>query len=129
MFGGVVGFFYSSSFGSPGHTDLEFDIFAINGWHNLVHVLSGAIGLVVWQSYGAARVYAIAFGFVYAIVAIWGLTIGDGESILGIVPINTADNILHLLIALAGIAAGLATHATPRPSEASAQPGPRFPLG
>jgi hypothetical protein len=35
--------------------------------------------------------------------------IGSGESILGIIPVNTEDNFLHLLLGLTGIAAGLAT--------------------
>ena len=42
-------------------------------------------------------------------VAAWGFIVGDGESILSIIPVNTEDNILHLLIGLSGLAAGLAT--------------------
>jgi hypothetical protein len=60
----------------------------------------------------------------YAGVAIWGLVIGSGEAILGIIPINTEDNVLHLLIALAGIFAGLGTARTPRPSGVAASPEP-----
>ena len=59
-------------------------------------------------------------------MAIWGLVIGNGESILGIIPINTEDNVLHLLIALAGIFAGLGTAATPRPSLAGTEPAGSF---
>jgi len=45
-------------------------------------------------------------------VTLWGLI--DGEDILfGVAPINPADNILHLLIAIAGIAAGLASRSAP----------------
>ena len=94
----------------------------VNGWHNLVHLASGLLGLAVARSYSASRRYAIGFGAVYAAVAIWGLVIGDGESILGIVPVNSEDNVLHLLIAVAGIAAGLGTAATPRPSGAGTVP-------
>ena len=32
----------------------------------------------------------------YLVVAIWGFVIGDGESILGLIPVNTEDNFLHL---------------------------------
>jgi len=42
-------------------------------------------------------------------VAIWGFIIGDGDSILSIVPVNTEDNVLHLLIGIAGLGAGAAT--------------------
>jgi hypothetical protein len=123
---GIVGFFYSSSFGEPGHTDAVFGVLDVNGWHNLVHLLTGLLGLATARSYNAARRYAIGFGVVYALVAIWGLVIGGGEAILGIVPINSEDNVLHALIAVAGVAAGLGTSAVPRPSTASAQPGPGF---
>jgi hypothetical protein len=98
----------------------------VNGWHNLVHLLSGLLGLAVWRSYGAARRYAIGFGALYGAIAIWGFVIGSGDSILGIVPVNTEDNVLHLLIALAGILAGVGTAATPRPTRAGVEPGTSF---
>jgi hypothetical protein len=106
---GIIGFFYSASFGSPGDVDNEFGIFAINGWHNVVHVLTGALGLAV-AGY-AAREYALGLGVVYTIVAIWGFIIGDGDSILSLVPVNTEDNILHLLLGLLGLGAYAATPA------------------
>lgn len=123
---GIVGLFYSSSFGKPGHTDAVLGVLDVNGWHNLVHLLTGLVGLATARYYNPARRYAIWFGVVYAALAIWGLALGSGESILGIVPINTEDNVLHALIGLAGIAAGLGTSAVPRPSTVSAQPGPGF---
>jgi hypothetical protein len=121
---GIVGFFYSSAFGEPGEVDAVLGVLDVNGWHNLVHLASGLVGLAVAGSYTNARRYAIGFGFVYAGVAIWGLVIGDGESILGFLPVNSEDNVLHLLIAVAGIWAGLGTSATPRPSASWAEPGP-----
>ena len=102
---GIVGFFYSSSFGSPGHTDGVFGVLDVNGWHNVVHLLSGLAGLALWRSYGGARSYAIGLGFVYVIVAIWGFAIGDGESILGFLPVNTEDSVLHLILGVLGLGA------------------------
>jgi hypothetical protein len=113
---GIVGFFYSDAFGKPGDVDDVFGVLSVNGWHNVVHLLSGLLGLALFRSYGGARTYAIGLGAVYTVLAIWGFVIGDGESILGFVPVNSEDNVLHLLIALAGIFAGLSTPATPRPS-------------
>jgi hypothetical protein len=103
-----------------------FGVLDVNGWHNVIHLATGLLGLAVWRSYSASRGYAIAFGAIYGAIAIWGLVIGSGESILGIVPINTEDNVLHLLIALAGIFAGLGTAATPRPSAAGVEPDGSF---
>jgi hypothetical protein len=123
---GIVGFFYSASFGKPGHVDDVLGVLDVNGWHNLIHLLTGLIGLAVARSYSASRAYATGFGVIYAAVAIWGFVIGSGDSILGIIPINTEDNVLHLLIALAGIVAGLATGPTPQPSLAGTEPGTSF---
>jgi hypothetical protein len=109
---GIIGFAYSASFGSPGEVDAVFGILDVNAWHNLVHIASGAAGLVAWRV-GRAREYALGLGAVYLVVAVWGFIIGDGESILGFLPVNTEDNVLHLLIGLVGVAAGLMTHAVP----------------
>jgi hypothetical protein len=80
----------------------------------------------VWRSYGGARAYAIGLGVVYTGVAIWGFAIGSGESILGFLPVNSEDNVLHLLIALAGLFAGVLTPSTPEPSGVDAEPGTSF---
>jgi hypothetical protein len=106
---GIVGFFYSASFGSPGEVDKVLGILDVNGWHNVVHLVTGLLGLVA-VGY-AAREYAIGLGLVYLVVAIWGFVIGSGESILGVVPVNSDDNVLHLILGVAGLAAGLTTPA------------------
>ncbi len=54
---------------------------------------------------GLARTVAVAFGAVYGLVALIGLI--DGNDVLGFIPINAADNILHLGLSLLGIIAGL----------------------
>ena len=102
---GIAGFFYSSSFGSPGTVDEAFGVLDVNGWHNVVHILTGAIGLMVAGF--AARQYAIGLGVIYLAIAVWGFVIGSGENILGFIPVNTADNFLHLILGLLGIGAGI----------------------
>jgi hypothetical protein len=122
LIAGVIGFVYSASFGSPGEVDAVFGILDVNAWHNIVHIATGALGLLLFRT--AAREYALGLGAVYIVVAIWGFIIGDGESILGFIPINTEDNVLHLVIGLTGIGAGLATQralaAPPRGGPAAA---------
>lgn len=112
---GIMGFFYSADFGSPGEVDGVLGILDVNGWHNLVHIASGVLGLLS-LSYSAARTYAVAFGAVYVVVAIWGFAVGDGGEILGFIPVNTEDNVLHVLIGLAGIGAYAATPAAAKPT-------------
>ena len=104
LIAGIIGFFYSASFGDPGKVDEVFGLLAVNAWHNIVHILTGALGLLV-AGY-AAREYAMGLGIVYLVVAAWGFIIGSGESILSIIPVNTEDNILHLVLGLLGVGAG-----------------------
>ena len=118
---GIIGFFYNSDFTSDKTVrDAVFGILDVNGWHNVVHILTGVIGLLAASAYASSRVYAIGLGIIYILVAIWGFIIGSGDSILSIIPVNTADNILHLLIGIAGIAAGMATPAVADPTTRAA---------
>ena len=86
----------------------------------IVHIASGAVGLLVVGSYRGARAYALGLGVVYLLVTLLGFIAGDGGEILNLIPVNTEDNFLHLLIGIAGIAAGLATPARDRLSAATA---------
>jgi len=67
---GVLGFFYESSFSTgddvyPENVDKVLDILDVNGWHNVVHIATGALGLAVAGSYANARLYALGLGAVY----------------------------------------------------------------
>jgi hypothetical protein len=116
---GLVGFAYSASFGSPGDVDSVLGILDVNAWHSVVHIATGALGLLLFRT--AAREYALGLGLIYVIVAIWGFAIGGGESILRFIPINSEDNVLHLLIGLTGLGAGLATSSSESASRGGAQ--------
>jgi len=106
---GIVGFFYSGSFGSPGEVDRALGLFDVNGWGNVLHLVTGLVGLVA-AGY-VARAYALGAGVLYTVVAIWGFAIGGGEAILTIIPVNAPENVLHLLLGLAGLAAAAASRA------------------
>lgn len=121
---GVAGFFWETSFavGTSAGVEQDFllDAFAVNGWHNLVHLLTGVLGLVAATNYAYARAYALGLGVVYALVALLGFVAASEDNLFGLLAINTADNLLHALIAVAGIGAWLATPAEPEPASASA---------
>jgi uncharacterized protein DUF4383 len=105
---GLIGFFYNSTFTSDESVrDDVFGLLSVNGWHNVVHLLTGAVTL--WAARTMPRTWAGIFGVVYLAVAIWGFLIGSGDSILSIIPVNTADNVLHLLLGLTGLAVYAAT--------------------
>ena len=80
--------------------------------YNVVHLLSGVVGLAMAGTAAKARLFAIGYGIVYVLVTILGFIVGDGGSLLSLIPINTADNLLHLAIALTGIGVGLSSPAT-----------------
>ena len=108
---GIIGFFYEASFatGDSVVADDVFGILAVNGWHNLIHLALGLLGLAA-ASY-AARTYALGVGLLYVVLALWGfLETENGVAVLlDLVPINSEDNWLHLILGLTGLAAGAAT--------------------
>jgi hypothetical protein len=118
---GILGFFYNASFdtGDGLERDAVLGILDVNAWHNLVHIATGLLGLAVAASYGGSRSYAIGLGIVYLVVALLGFIAGDGDEIINLIPVNTEDNVLHLLIGIAGVGAGLATPSVPAPSTAA----------
>jgi hypothetical protein len=108
---GLLGFLAESKFdssgGDGGALDGEkFIIFEVNGWHNVVHIASGLLLLALMRRHDTARLAALSFGAIYGVVTIIGLI--DGKDVLGLFPVNPADNILHIVLTLAAFAAGLA---------------------
>ena len=109
---GILGFLVEPSFGVGDSAQRgTLIVFDINGWHNVVHLLSGLVGLAMAGTAAKARLFAIGYGAVYVLVTILGFVVGDGGLLLSLIPINTADNLLHVVIALTGIAIGLSSPA------------------
>ena len=115
---GIVGFFYSASFGSPGEVDEVFGAFAVNGWVNILHVLTGAAGLIAADY--ASRRYAFWMGLFYVVLGFWGFAIGSGEAVLSFLPANTGDNLFYLALGVLGILAARATPVAKRRAAATA---------
>ena len=119
---GIIGFFYSSGFdtgvaGVQKDTDAVFGILDVNGWHNVVHILLGVLALIAAGTPYGARLYCLGIGLVYVVLALWGFIDGDGV-IIGLIPLNDEDNVLHLILGLTGLAAGAATPKTEAPAPA-----------
>lgn len=88
------------------HSDAAlFGIFNVSVLHNLVHLAFGVAGIVLARTFNTARSYLIAGGVVYLLLFIYGLVI-DHDSSANFVPVNDADNWLHLGLAVAMIALG-----------------------
>ena len=74
-----------------------------NWLHDLVQLGTGLLGIAMAARTASARLFAQALGVIYTIVFIAGLFTSD---LLGILPLNGADNILHLLTAAASLLIG-----------------------
>jgi hypothetical protein len=103
---GIVGFFITGFSDFFAHnTEEKLLIFEINGMHNVVHIVVGLAGIALSRTLAGARTYgwllAIGYGaaFVYGLIAI-----GKDWDFLSI---NGADNVLHLLTAVVGLAMAL----------------------
>lgn len=108
---GILGFFVDSTFDTGGALNGDSLVgFEVNGWHNLVHIASGAFLLAVSPRRASARAGAIAFGVVYGAVAIIGLI--DGNDVLSLIPVNPADNVLHIVISALGVTSGFLSKGT-----------------
>jgi hypothetical protein len=82
-------------------------IFEVSILHNIVHLLFGVVGLALARTASGARNYLIGGGVVYLALWIYGLVVSDTSS-ANFVPMNTADDWLHLILGVGMIALGLA---------------------
>src|SRR3989344_9126496 len=99
---GLLGLFPNSIVGDGAY-------FQADLWHNLVHLVTGLIFLlVVSRSPGKSASTLTILGVIYLVIAILGFFVGEG-AILGFIGVNGADNWLHLVIGVVALIAGLST--------------------
>jgi len=142
---GILGFpFASGDFGTGEAVQGDdFIVFEVNGWHNVVHIATGAFLVLMSFKPASAAMGALVFGVLYVVVTVWGFI--DGSDLINVVPVDSPDNFLHLALAAAGIVVGLAAGAVgmsgrrerqavqggatpgPPPGPGGAGPGPRGP--
>ncbi|MEV6639024.1 DUF4383 domain-containing protein [Amycolatopsis sp. NPDC051371] len=97
-------------------------VFMVSILHNIVHLLFGIAGLASARTARGARTYLIAGGVVYLVLWLYGLLIDHGSD-ANFVPLNTADNWLHLVLGVGMIALGLLTARAGDRSRAARGPG------
>lgn len=81
-------------------------IFQVSVLHNIVHLLFGAAGLAMARAWSTARGYLIGGGIVYGVLWIYGLVV-DHEHQANFVPLNSADDWLHFVLAALMIGLGV----------------------
>lgn len=89
------------------HSDARLlGIFEVSVLHNLVHLAFGLAGLALARTAAAARGYLIVGGVVYLLLWLYGLVV-DQNSAANFVPLNTADNWLHLGLGVVMVGCGV----------------------
>ena len=112
---GVAGFipgltthYDQMSFAGHNSMAMLLGVFMVSVLHNIVHLLFGVVGLVAARQTSSAYWYLIIGGVVYLVLWLYGLLI-DQPSNANFVPVNTADNWLHLVLGVGMTALGLVT--------------------
>jgi ABC-type transport system involved in multi-copper enzyme maturation permease subunit len=119
---GIVGFAITGFDGWLEHDHSQTLLgFAINPLHNVVHLLIGLLGVLMWNRSRTARTYGWILAIGYGATFVYGLIVVNNED-ANILNINGADNVLHAVSAIAGLAIALWPARSEHPA---ASPGAR----
>ena len=83
-------------------------IFDTSILHNIVHLLFGVAGIALARTYDSARNYLVGGGVLYLALFLYGAIFGADEGGANWIPVNWADNILHLALGAGMVLAGVA---------------------
>jgi ABC-type transport system involved in multi-copper enzyme maturation permease subunit len=103
---GIAGFFVTGFDNFAAETDKTLLGFEVNPLHNIVHLAIGLAGLALWRRLDTARTYGWLLAAGYGLAFLYGL-VAAGNRDINFLSLNGADNILHLVSALAGVAIAL----------------------
>ena len=92
---GLLGLATGQSFDAPAE-----------GWHSVVHLVTGAALLTASPRADRAGPAALAFGIFYAGLVATGAV--DGHDVAGVIPVQGSDHVVHSLYAAAGLTGGAA---------------------
>lgn len=81
-------------------------LFQVSILHNLVHLLFGVAGLALSRTISGARKYLVVGGIIYLVLFLYGLLVSQNSD-ANFVPLNLADDILHLVLGIAMIGLGV----------------------
>ncbi|OIH85045.1 hypothetical protein BLJ79_07545 [Arthrobacter sp. UCD-GKA] len=110
---GVLGFIpgitsNTEHLGMAGHhsSSMLLGIFQVSVLHNVVHLLFGVLGVMLWRNPAKAKAFLVVGGIFYLVLGFYGVFI-DQSSTANFVPVNTADNVLHFALGVGMAGLGL----------------------
>jgi arginine exporter protein ArgO len=110
---GVAGFipglttgYDKMSFAGMSSMAMLLGVFQVSILHNIVHLLFGIAGLLSARTARGAKRFLIIGGIIYGVLWLYGLVINNSSS-ANFVPLNTADNWLHFVLAVGMILLGV----------------------
>lgn len=103
---GVTTNYDQLSFASHHSEAMLLGVFQVSVLHNIVHLLFGIGGIALARTQSSAKNYLLWGGFIYLLLWIYGLII-DHDSTANFIPLNNADNWLHLVLGIGMIALAL----------------------
>jgi len=109
---GVTTDYDGMTFAGHESTAMLLGVFHVSILHNIVHLLFGIAGLAMARTPAGARSFLIGGGVVYLVLWLYGLVI-DHDSAANFVPVNGADNWLHLVLGIGMIGLGVALRRSP----------------
>jgi arginine exporter protein ArgO len=110
---GITSNYDSLGFAGHGSEALLLGVFQVSVLHNIVHLLFGVAGLLMGRTDPQAKNFLLYGGVIYLILWIYGLLVGH-DSTGNFVPVNSADNWLHLVLGLGMIALAMLLKRRPR---------------
>ncbi|WP_127582274.1 DUF4383 domain-containing protein [Paenibacillus koleovorans] len=90
---GVIGFFMKELFGMI-HFDLT---------HNIIHLVFGAIGIAAMRTDDNAVRFAKSIGVLYVALGLLGMV---SPNMFGLMHMENAENVIHLIIGVIGLYLG-----------------------
>lgn len=98
IFAGVAGFLPSFIM-----NNLLFGYFQVDSLHNIVHIGTGVLAIMASTNFRFTKIFFQLLGIIYTIIGIWGFWTGGD---LYVMQVNTADNILHIVVGVIAIYLG-----------------------
>lgn len=92
---GVVGFFNNPVLG----------LFAVNAMHNVVHLVSGGLGLWLGHS-GKGQMFNQYFGIAYTVIAVLGFIPFTAGILSSLLNVTLTDTVLHAALGLISLGIG-----------------------